>query len=168
MATGYVLAAVGIVATISLGLLAYLQARRAFPRPDLRASVEFLPESPAGISFLLTLRNRGRYPAFVEDISLHLRSGVIVPFKSAHGLPLEAPLQVVDGIPTLLHFPISDLMKEMGTPHAVKKIVIRDSAGRNYELPAGSRWSRRAFNRDIQTKWSEAHQQYWEDRSGVP
>ena len=164
MEASSVLAALGVVATILFGLLAYLQARRSFSRPDMGASVEFLPESPAGISFLLTLRNRGRYPVLIEDIVLHLRSGLVVPYKSAHGVPLESPLEVVDGKPVLLHFPISDLMNEMRTPRAAKKIVIRDTDGRSYELPARSFWSRRAFDRGIRAKRTEEHQQYWDKR----
>ena len=160
-----ILGAAGVVATVSLGLLAYAQLRRSFPQPNVHLSAEFLPKSEAGIAFLVTLRNTGRHPAFIETLAIHLRNGTLVPFRGPHGDTISSPLQVTEEAPVRLHFPLSELMPEILSPLAVRCIEATSTAGKRYSFPGRAPWSRRAFQRHIRSRWTQQHQNYWQDRS---
>ena len=111
-----IIAAAALVATIALGLLAYTQARRAFARTKACLLAEFLPSSDVGIAFLITIRNTGKYPAFIETVSLRLRTGALIPFRNLHGEGFTSPLRVTDEAPASLYFPIASLMHEIHSP----------------------------------------------------
>jgi hypothetical protein len=154
----------GLLAAVLLGLLAYVQARRAFPRSKLRLSAQFLPSSEAGIAFQVTFRNTGRYPAFIETIAICLRDGEIVQYRSVHGLDLRSPLKVSDESPVHLLFPISRLMSRIRTPQAVLRIQATDTVGKTYSFPGRAPWSRKSFSRQISSTRIDEDQEYWEDQ----
>ena len=163
MTTQYVLGALGVVATIVVGLLVYTQARRSFARTGVHLSAEFFPESDAGIAFIDTLGNTGRYPAFIETVSIRLRTGALVPFRNVHGEALIAPLRLTEEAPIRLDFPISSLMREIRSPLAVRRIEATTTDGKSYSFPARTPWSAWAFSRHIRSRWTEEHQSHWAD-----
>src|SRR3990170_656611 len=158
-----IIAAAALVATIALGLLAYTQARRAFARTKACLLAEFLPSSDVGIAFLITIRNTGKYPAFIETVSLRLRTGALIPFRNLHGEGFTSPLRVTDEAPASLYFPIASLMHEIPSPLAVRRIKATTTTGRSYSFPGKPPWSVRGFSRHIRSRWTEEHQRSWED-----
>jgi hypothetical protein len=110
-----------IVAAIAV-ILAYQQWLKSHQvdQSHLTVSCVFKAETYGGIGLIIVLKNTGRYPAFVENISLKLKSGKEIPFVGHRGFTISEPIKVTDEKPEELLFTLYTFMKEIKTPLNIK------------------------------------------------
>lgn len=102
----------------------------------------------------------GRHPVYVENIQLVLRSGKKLPYRDMRGFDLHRPVEVAEGRPRELLFAIYTYMGEIKEPSQIKRIEVTDTRGTLYRYPGRIR-SRKSFQRQIESEWTEERQEYW-------
>lgn len=112
---------------------------------------------------VVVLKNTGRYPAFVENISLKLKAGKEIPFVGHRGFTISEPIKVTNEKPEELLFALYPL-REMKIPLNIKMIEIGDTHGKNYRYPARWPWSRSQFRKQIEQEWTHEQREYWESQ----
>jgi hypothetical protein len=82
-----------IIAAIAV-ILAYRQWLKSHQvdQSHLAVSCVFKAETYGGIGLIIVLKNTGRYPVFVENISLKLKSGKEIPFVGHRGFTISEPI----------------------------------------------------------------------------
>jgi hypothetical protein len=155
------------LAVTAIGLvLAFLTWRVTHKRDESRLAIlsKFEAESYGGIALIVTLRNRGRHPIYVESIDLCLKSGQKLPYKDYQGFGLAQPIMVTEEKPEERLFALSSYMKQIKTPLAIKGIEVRDTLGKAYKFPTGWFWSHHGFSDQIKQQWTVERQEYWKSR----